>query len=90
MTRAVGRISKRRKHSEGSKPPKPKNIRRGELTTLEQRITEAEQKKLALERSLADAFARRDYSQGRRAAKQLDKLKAQIDTLYEKWMEKNT
>jgi hypothetical protein len=53
---------------------------------LEKRIAEAERKKIALEKRIAEAFERRDQRGGRSAAKQLERLEAQIEDLYEKWM----
>ena len=52
----------------------------------QKRITELEEQRLELERRVADAFARRDHREGRRAAKQLEQLKTQLDDLYEKWV----
>jgi len=83
MPRAVGRITTRRKHRERRES---KDAPRETLVSLEQRITDAEQKKLALEQRITRAFERNNYSDGRRAAKQLERLKGQIDDLYEKWM----
>ena len=40
----------------------------------------------ALERRAADAFERRDQRRGRHAAKKLQRLKAQLDGLYENWL----
>ena len=51
---------------------------------------EAEEKKLALEKRITNAFESRDQREGRRASKQLEHLKAQIDDLYEKWMAAGT
>ena len=87
MPRAVGRIAKRQK---GRERKKPERVPEKTLAALEQRITEAEQQKQALERRVADAFAHRDHREGRRAAKQLEQLKAQLDNLYEKWVEEST
>ena len=83
MPRAVGRITTRRKHRERRES---KDAPKETLVSLEQRITDSEQKKLALEQRITRAFERNDYSDGRRAAKQLERLKGQIDDLYEKWM----
>jgi len=52
---------------------------------LEQRIEHAEREKVQLEQRIADAFARRDHREARRAGRQLEQLKAQLDNLYEKW-----
>jgi len=81
LPRAVGRTGVRRKQRER---PTPQRKAGKSLARLEQRITEAEQQKLALERRLVQAFARRDHRQGRRAATQLEQLNAQLDDLYEK------
>lgn len=81
--RVVGRITTRRKHRER---PVPKRMREKSLADLEQLIIEAEKEKTVLEQRIADAFNRRDYREGRRAAKQLEQLKAKIDSLYEKWV----
>jgi len=83
IPRAIGRVATRRKHRERREPKKtPERA----LAALEQRITEAEQEKLALEQRITEAFERRDHREGRRAAKQLERLQAQIDDLYEKWV----
>ena len=84
MPRAVGRVTTRRKHRERQR--KSQEAPGETLKALEQRITETEQKKLTLERRIADAFEHRDQREGRRAAKQLERIKGQIDDLYEKWM----
>jgi predicted nucleic acid-binding Zn-ribbon protein len=86
MQRVVGRVATRRKHPEkAQKKRKPEK----EAIGLEQRIQEAEQKKLALERRITRAFEHHDYQEGRRAARQLERLEAQIDDLYERWIEEN-
>ncbi len=87
IPRAVGRVTTRRKHRERRKPEKtPTEM----VQALEKRITEAEEKKLALERRITRAFEQRDQREGRRASKQLEHLKAQMDDLYEKWMAAST
>ena len=86
MPRAVGRITTRRKQRERRKTTESP----GEtLVSLEKRIADAERKKIDLEHRIAGAFERNDYREGRRAAKQLEGLKSQIDDLYEKWMERS-
>ena len=87
MPRTVGRVATRRKHREQSESQK---MSENTLATLEQRVMVAEGKKLALERRITKAFERRDHREGRRAAKQLERLEAQIDDLYEKWMAEDT
>jgi ATP-binding cassette subfamily F protein 3 len=83
MAHVVGHIATRGKHRERSESPRK---REKALTELEKRITEAEQEKLALEQRITEAFAKRNQRDGRRATKQLELLKAQIDDLYDKWM----
>jgi ATP-binding cassette subfamily F protein 3 len=83
IPRVAGRVATRRKHREETKTEKTP---RETLQILEQRITEAEEKKLALEKRITKAFENKAQREGRRAAKQLERLKAQIDDLYEKWM----
>ena len=85
MPRAVGRISKR---GAQRKQQRQQKDTADEMPTLEERIAEAEERQLDLERRIAEAFARRDRKEGHRAAKQLARLKAQIDDLYEKWLTK--
>ena len=88
IPQVVGRVATRRKHREQQR--KPKKAPTETLQALEQRITAAEQKKLALEKRVADAFERRDQREGRRAAKQLEQLRAYIDDLYEKWVSRSS
>ncbi|HUS47168.1 MAG TPA: ABC transporter C-terminal domain-containing protein, partial [Phycisphaerae bacterium] len=83
--RAVGRVAKRRRRGERAAQQGPAET----LTSLERQIAEAEQEKLSLERRMADAFERRDPREGRRAARQLQQLKAKLEGLYEKWMDQN-
>jgi ATP-binding cassette subfamily F protein 3 len=84
--RVVGRVATRRKQREKAQSKrKPEQT----ATSLEQRIQEAEQKKLALERRITKAFEHRDHQEGRRAARQLERLEAQIDDLYQRWIEEN-
>jgi ATP-binding cassette subfamily F protein 3 len=86
MPRVAGRIVTRRKQREkAQKKKKPEKT----AVSLEQRIQEAEQKKLALERRITRAFEHHDHQEGRRAAKQLERLEAQIDDLYERWIREN-
>ena len=86
MPRVAGRIAKRRKTRERRRPER---VQGKPSAAIEQRIAEAEQQKLELERRVADAFARRDHREGRRTARQLEQLKTQLDDLYEKWVEES-
>jgi len=86
MPQVVGRISTRRKHRE---KPVPKRVQEKSLEVLEQQIIESENEKIALEQRIADAFSRHDNTDGRRASRQLEQLKAKINSLYDKWMAEN-
>ena len=63
MPRAVGRVTTRRKHRE--KQQRPQKMPDMTLRALEQRIAEAEEKKMKLERRIADAFEHNDQRDGR-------------------------
>ena len=83
--RADGRASKRQRCRK--RPDQPQRAAEADAAaTLERRIAQVEQEKLAMEHRAADAFERRDQRQGRRAAKKLQGLKTQLDGLYEKWV----
>ena len=86
MPREVGRVSTRQKHRER---PESKRSQEKALAELEKQITKTEQEKTALEQRVAQAFANKDHREGRRAMKQLEQIKAQIDDLYEKWIAGN-
>ena len=78
-----GRVTGRRRQRQRTAPPR----RAGKgLSELEKRISDAEQQKVELERRMADAFSRRDHREGARAAKQLSRLQARLDDLYERWV----
>jgi len=80
---AVGRVSTRSKHR--------KTARRGggQLKQLERRISELERAKSDLEGRVSAALASGDQHEGRRTAKRLRRLQAELDGLYEKWMALN-
>ncbi len=80
----AGRVSSRRRQRE--RPRAERAAQRGALAELEQRISEAEERKLALERQLAEIFARRDHRAGRRVQGELDQLTTLLDGLYAKWL----
>jgi ATP-binding cassette subfamily F protein 3 len=86
-SRVVGRVSTRRKHREKAKQEKSKE---DSSSILERRIADAEEKKLELESRITKAFQQRNHREGRRAARQLERLEAQIEDLYEKWMQKDS
>ena len=83
--RVVGRVSKRRRRSE------PDRVRRAHdrqaRAELERRIQEAESRKLDLENEMAQAFANRQMRQGRRAQRQLERLTAELQDMYDRWVE---
>ena len=84
-TRVVGRVSRRRRRSE------PDRVRRAHerqaQADIEQRIQEAEARKLDLENEMAQAFSNRQMRQGRRSQRQLERLTAELHDLYDKWVE---
>ena len=81
----VGRVSRRRRRSA------PDRVRRAhtrlERSDLERRIQEAEARKLSLEDEMTQAFANRHMRQGRRAQRQLDRLTAELQGMYDRWVE---
>ena len=83
--RVVGRVSRRRRRSE------PARVRRAHdrqaQAELERRIQEAEARKLHLENEMAQAFANRQMRQGRRAQRQLERLTAELQDMYDRWVE---
>ena len=83
--RVVGRVSRRRRRSE------PDRVRRAHdrqaQAELERRIQEAESRKLDLENEMAQAFANRQMRQGRRAQRQLERLTAELQSMYDRWVE---
>ena len=83
--RVVGRVSRRRRRSE------PDRVRRAHdrqaQADLERRIQEAEARKLHLENEMAQAFANRQMRQGRRAQRQLERLTAELQGMYDRWVE---
>jgi ATP-binding cassette, subfamily F, member 3 len=83
MPRAVGRIAQRRKQRTQPERPRKTSLASEEL---EQRIADAERRKLEIERSAADAFSSRDHKEGRRATRLLEQVQAELDRLYNKWL----
>jgi len=79
---AVGRVTKRGK----ARKPSGAKQAKGAVAELERRINAAERQKVDLERRVAEAFAARDQSAGRRATRQLERLAAQLDDLYDRWL----
>jgi len=75
-----GRISSRGKRRKRS--PKPG----GEMKQLERRIDQLERTKSDLESRISAALTANDRREGRRASKQLQRLQAELDGLYEKWI----
>ena len=81
----VGRVSRRRRRSE------PDRVRRAhdrqDRADLERRIQEAESRKLDLENEMTQAFSNRQMRQGRRSQRQLDRLTAELQSMYDRWVE---
>ena len=61
---------------------------RADLTSLERRIKEAEADKLELEQRVGRAFEDRKDSDGRRLNRQLERVSAMLEDLYEQWVAK--
>ena len=81
----VGRVSRRRRRSASDRVRRAHN--RQEQVDLERRIQEAEARKLDLESEMAQAFANRQLRQGRRAQRQLERLTAELQGMYDRWVE---
>ena len=84
LPRVTGRVATREKTR--SRARVERATTRATVAGLEQRIKEAEEQKLELERRVADAFTRRDHRGSRRAQRQLEQLRAQLRDLYQKWV----
>ena len=52
---------------------------------LEERIATLEMQKTLTEQRVSTAFTRGDHAEGARVARDLDRLKAQLDELYDQW-----
>ena len=83
--RVVGRVSRRRRRSEPDRVQRAHH--RQARAELERRIQEAEARKLDLEDEMAQAFANRQMRQGRRAQRQLERLTAELRSMYDRWVE---
>ena len=81
----VGRVSRRRRRSASDRVRRAHN--RQEQVNLERRIQEAEARKLSLEDEMTQAFANRQMRQGRRAQRQLERLTAELQDMYDRWVE---
>ena len=81
----VGRVSRRRRRSGSDRVRRAHN--RQEQVDLERRIQEAEARKLTLEDEMTQAFANRQMRQGRRAQRQLERLTAELQDMYDRWVE---
>ena len=60
--------------------------RRAAVASLEKRIDEAEEQRLSLEQQVTEAFSGRDHRQGRRANRQLDRVRSLLEDLYQQWV----
>ena len=83
--RVVGRVSRRRRRSGPVRVSRAHD--RQARTDLERRIQEGEARKLDLENEMAQAFANRQMRQGRRAQRQLERLSAELQDMYDRWVE---
>ena len=81
----VGRVSRRRRRSASDRVRRAHN--RQEQVDLERRIQESEARKLSLEDEMTQAFANRQMRQGRRAQRQLERLTAELQDMYDRWVE---
>ena len=84
-SRVVGRVSRRRRRSEPDRVQRAHD--RQARADLERRIQEAESRKLDLENEMANAFANRQMRQGRRSQRQLERLTAELQDMYDRWVE---
>ncbi len=84
-TRVVGRVSRRRRRSEPDRVQRAHD--RQARADLERRIQESEARKLELENEMAQAFANRQMRQGRRSQRQLERLSAELQDMYDRWVE---
>ncbi len=76
-----------RRRARRAQPDRVRRAReRQETAELERRIQEAESQKLRLEEELTQAFASHKPREGRRAQRRLDRLSAELDALYERWL----
>jgi ATP-binding cassette subfamily F protein 3 len=80
----VGRVSQRRQRREPDRVQRAQQ--RQEVSDLERRIRESEEQKLELEDQMANAFSTRDHRKGRRAQRQLDRITAQLEDYYARWV----
>ncbi len=86
-TPVSGRVTTRGRRRRTERVERAAN--RATLASLEQRIEEAEERRLALEREATEAFARSDRRAGRRANRELERLKSTLEDLYDQWVEES-
>ena len=84
ITRVSGRVATRGVTRRGARVERAAN--RADLASLERRIEEAEEQRLVAEQQVGEAFARRDLRQGRRANREIERLKALLEDLYDRWL----
>ena len=80
-----GSSSRRQQRQEPDRVQRARD--REALADLERRIREAETRKIDLESAMADAFANRQMRDGRRAQRQLARLTAELQSLYDRWVD---
>lgn len=83
LPRTSARVAKRRKER---RRPSGTSKASKLLADLEKRIHETEKKKLDLERRITEAFTNHDAAEGHKASRQLQRIRSQLDDLYNKWM----
>ncbi len=84
IPRIAGRVATRGTGRRGARVDRASS--RANLASLERRIEEAEEQRLVAEQQAGEAFARRDLRQGRRANRELERLKALLEDLYDRWV----
>ncbi|MDA3851942.1 MAG: ABC-F family ATP-binding cassette domain-containing protein [Spirochaetaceae bacterium] len=80
LPRLGGSVSQRAKEKH-----RADHVHNDSLKLLEQRITNAEEEKLKLQKELEKAYQEKDSLRGKQLAKKLDKLISRLDHLYEQW-----
>ncbi|MDP6822369.1 MAG: ABC-F family ATP-binding cassette domain-containing protein [Dehalococcoidia bacterium] len=86
LDREAGRVATR--GSDRKRARAERAGQRADLTSLERRIKEAEADKLELEQRVGRAFEDRKDRDGRRLNRQLERVSAMLEDLYEQWVAK--
>ncbi len=87
--RQTARVATRAKQRVQEVPQAPSPAKQGAqppaVAALQRRIEEAEAERLRLERTVSAAFTCGDHREGAAASKQLERHRARLDDLYERW-----